>query len=151
MELIVGGVIHTSIPVVTNRHLSSAELLDSKTRKWAETGSMNVARRGHMAILLPNGKVLVAGGSDGKGQDLTSAELYDPTTGQWTAAGSMHNPHPNEHLALQPNGKALVCFGGEDGTPVYGHELYEPVTGAWTVIPKDQERSRAWLSPTNWR
>ena len=54
---------------------------------------MNVARSGQTATLLPDGKVLVAGGGcNGQGNscdagsflsNLTSAELYDPATGRW--------------------------------------------------------------------
>ncbi len=143
-ELIAGGCIHTEIPKITNRDLASTELLDSTTKKWTETGEMNVERCYHMATLLRNGKVLVTGGVDGKGHDLTNAELYDPTTGQWTVTGSMHDSHWSEHMALQRDGKVLVYEGGFDQYPVVGHELYDPTTGVWTVIPKEQERSRAW-------
>jgi Kelch motif len=52
------------------------------------TGSMNTNRFGDTATLLPNGKVLVAGGADHNGY-LASAELYDPTSGTWTNTGSM--------------------------------------------------------------
>ena len=38
--------------------------------------------------LLPNAKVLVAGGDNG-GTALASAELYDPVTGSWTPTGSL--------------------------------------------------------------
>jgi hypothetical protein len=41
------------------------------------TGSLNTARGGHTPTLLPNGKVLVAGGVNTSGV-LASAELYDP-------------------------------------------------------------------------
>ena len=44
------------------------------------TGSLNTARHGHTATLLPNGMVLVAGGLGSSGP-LTSAELYNPPTG----------------------------------------------------------------------
>ena len=43
----------------------------------------------HTATLLPNGKVLVAGGNNGSGI-LASAELYDPASGTWTATGSLN-------------------------------------------------------------
>jgi hypothetical protein len=90
MELIAGGLIDTEIFAVTNRCLSSAELLDPKTRKWTETGTMNIARFDHKATLLPNGKVLVEGGRGNPSIPgrfppfLSSAELYDPTAGTWT-------------------------------------------------------------------
>src|SRR5205807_10055870 len=58
---------------------------------WALTGSLNIPRYAHTATLLPNGKVLVAGGgglSFGGGSpsaygSANSAELYDPATGTW--------------------------------------------------------------------
>lgn len=145
IKLIVGGSIHTEIPTVKNRYLSSAELLDPKTGKSTETGEMSTARYFHMAVLLPNGKVLVAGGFDGK----TSAELYDPATGTWTVTGSMHSPHPSERMALQPDGKVLVYGGGFDNYPIEGHELYDPATGTWTAIPKEQQLNRAWQGSTD--
>ena len=55
---------------------------------WTATGSLATARDDHTATLLPNGKVLVAGGVDDSGA-LASAELYDPASGTWTATGSL--------------------------------------------------------------
>jgi len=57
--------------------LANAELYDSASGTWTATGSLGTARSDHRATLLPNGKVLVAGGSNSTSSHLTSAELYD--------------------------------------------------------------------------
>ena len=47
---------------------------------FENTGSLNTARYLHTATLLPNGKVLVAGGFNTGLSSLASSELYDLTT-----------------------------------------------------------------------
>lgn len=57
---------------------------------FSGTGKMTMARSGHTATLLPNGKVLLAGGRQGiPGTLLDSADLYDPAQGTFTATGHM--------------------------------------------------------------
>ena len=69
----------------------------------------------HTATLLPNGKVLVAGGCIMAVDDLSSAELYDPATGTWTATGSLGTARYGHTATLLPNGKVLVA-GGDNGS-----------------------------------
>ena len=63
------------------------------------------AREHHTTTLLPNGKVLVAGGLGSSGT-LASAELYDPANGTWTATGSLGTGALQSHgdIAAQRQG-----------------------------------------------
>jgi len=61
--------------------------------------------------LLPNGKVLVAGGDDSK--TLASAELYHPAIGLWTVPGSLAHSRVHPTATLLPDGK-VIGVGGEN-------------------------------------
>src|SRR6266446_5141055 len=99
---------------------------------WTATGSLNTARYFHTATLLPDGKVLVAGGWDGF-NPFTSAERYDPSSGMWRTTGSLHIARELHTATLLPNGMVLVA-GGRDssGQPLDSAELYDPASGTWT-------------------
>jgi LysM repeat protein len=81
--LVVGGVYQDFAPPKTymTKLLASAELFDPATGRFVPTGSMSTARIGAMAVLLKDGRVLVAGGdaSDSGPDPLASAEVYMPS------------------------------------------------------------------------
>jgi hypothetical protein len=52
------------------------------------TPTMNQARDQATATLLPNGKVLIAGGNDLNGNELSSVELYDPASNSFAPTAS---------------------------------------------------------------
>jgi WD40 repeat protein len=101
--LIVGGVGVDGAPTAV---LASAELYDPVTEQWTLTGAMNIKRYNHTTTLLPSGKVLVSGGSDGN-VILPTAELYDPATGKWTATTRM---------ATSRNNAASIVLGNGEGS-----------------------------------
>ena len=90
----------------------------------------------HSATLLPNGKVLVAGGF--VTGVLTNAEIYDPsngTWGTWTNTGGMKTARDFHTATLLFNGKVLVAGGyNTNSGSLASAELFNPSNGTWTVI-----------------
>jgi hypothetical protein len=62
---------------------AEAEVYDPKTGRFTATGSMVDALVAQTATLLLDGRVLIAGGFDGRAH-VTTTELYDPTTGTFS-------------------------------------------------------------------
>ena len=98
------------------------------------TGSLTTVRTAHTATLLPNGKVLVAGGYNGS-SILASAELYDPASGAWSLTGSLAAARTAPAATLLPNGKVLVAGGASADGSVFlaSAELYDPASGTWSA------------------
>ncbi len=94
---------------------------------------MRSPRVDHTAVRLLDGRVLVAGGSNGE-TALTSAELYDPASGTWSATGNMLRPHAGFPATLLRDGKVLVGDVYDDAADdrmTTGAELYDPESGTW--------------------
>jgi hypothetical protein len=78
--------------------------------------------------LLPDGQVLVAGGSlPGGGDLLSSAELFDPDTLTFAGTGDMaaDEVHAYDAVATLPDGRVVI--GGHQT------QLYDPEHGTFTV------------------
>ena len=97
------------------------------------TGNLSVRRFSQSATLLPNGKVLIAGGMERNGKYDASAELYDPRSGTFTAIGNMTSAREGHAAILLRNGKVLLAGGssGPDGN-VATAELYDAATGIFS-------------------
>jgi hypothetical protein len=113
---------------------SHAELYDPATGTFTRTGDMVDPYQGALptAMLLANGKVLIAGGDLGDFGGSTSAEIYDPATGAFSATAKMTaDIDAWKASLLLPDGTVLIA--GETGFIVGAAELYDPVTGTFSA------------------
>jgi hypothetical protein len=95
---------------------------------------MLASRASHTSTLLPNGKVLIAGGFTSGENVLSSAEIFDPTLNEFSFTGSMNFPRQSYTATLLQNGKVLVAGGyGGAGETLSSAELYDPLTGQFTL------------------
>jgi hypothetical protein len=122
-----GGIPPTATAEVIN--------LNDPVPTWRYTASMAYPRRQANATLLPDGTVLVTGGSSGPTFDdythpVFPAELWNPTTGTWTTMASLTTYRGYHSLALLlPDGRVLSA-GGQcglaDGCNVDTAEVFSP-------------------------
>lgn len=147
--LVAGGCLGHSF---VSDFLASAEIFDPDSLTWTLTGEMESGRYRHTATLLPDGRVLVAGGLGDNEyivsdlhETLAAAEIYDPATGQWSrTADLVELPLPTgraRHTATRLlDGRVLVAgnmsyFGTSTSgvSPVFPAELFDPVTETWSL------------------
>ena len=121
---------------------ATAELYDPATGTWKVTGSLHNGRSAFTATALGNGKILVAGGTNGVGTPLATAEIYDPATASWSATGHMAVARDEHTATLLQSGQVLVA-GGENiaGVSETRTELYNPINKTW-ALSGDMHASR---------
>ena len=125
---------------------SSAEVYDPAKGTFSATGNMTTIRHKHAASLLPDGNVLIVGGSDKRDWQgkYASAEIYDSNKCKFKAIGEMKMARfklANAVVSLR-NGKILIAGGGEQ------LELYDPATNAFTTVKGQIDTARFFSAAT---
>lgn len=118
-----------------NRFLSTAELYDPQSGTWSYTGNLAVAREGHQAVLLNDGRVLVGGGEGPWKVRSNVAEIYDPVSGTWSSAGATPWGWAYATLVVLKDGRVLLAGGVDSNATVYSSAaIYDPDNNKWASI-----------------
>jgi hypothetical protein len=137
---------------------TGAELFDPATGSFDPTGSLNEARADHMAVLLSDGQVLIAGASLLGGRTIAGVELYDPAAGTFRVTGAMNTSRSNATSTLLPDGGVLIAGGIHNESSgsccsVASAEIYHPVLAIpspllFSVIGDGRGQGAIWHADT---
>jgi hypothetical protein len=126
---------------------NTAEIFDPLTQTFTPlTSVMSVPRAYHAATLLPNGKVLLAGGFFSTSQPYytETTELFDPASGTFAPGPSMSLPRIAHTATLLPGGKVLIAGGLNNVELPQSNtaELYDPVLNTIVLVPSTMTTNR---------
>jgi hypothetical protein len=116
----------------TTGHLAgAAELYDPGTQVSVYVGRLTKPRRNHTSVLLPDGRVLIAGGYDET--PVASVEIYAPRTVGFTAIAPFRKPRSDHTATVLPDGRVLIAGGlGPDGLS-RSTELFRPDSNSFVL------------------
>jgi N-acetylneuraminic acid mutarotase len=132
--------------------INTCEIYDPGTGVWTNTANMIKHRAGATALVLPDGRVLVAGGSEGGtgnnlsdvsdllGTALKTTEIYNPATNTWSFGPNMSEPKAGAMSSVLNDGRWMVA-GGITHISIFGLDIpdfsnnisvYNPTTNTFS-------------------
>lgn len=115
-----------------SRAYSVEALLTVAQGRFTPSGPLLLARANPCAVLLLDGRVLVAGGLGADGKPLASAELFDPTNGSSVFTSMMASPRAGHTATLLKDGRVLLVGGWVTGYGITSAECFDPATGLFS-------------------
>lgn len=113
--------------------LNHCEVYEVNTNAWRVTGPMTYARYDHAQLKLPDGRIIVFGGTGYNPTQntipvtLASVEIYDPITELWNRLDPMKVARTRPAVAYIPSRNAIYVAG--TGTMI---EIFDLTTMTWT-------------------
>lgn len=104
----------------------NADLFDPTDLRWSPTGKLEIARALTTGTLLPDGRILVAGGYTGSGNVQSSTEFFDPAAGGWSLLGALHTARAGHTATRLANGTVLIAGGSDGARRTRTAEIYVP-------------------------
>lgn len=111
-----------------------AELYSPDSNSFVRVGDMQTVRVSHTAVLLPDGRVLIAGGWGPNGI-IAAAELFEPATLTFSPNRSMLTARASHTATLLQDGRVLIVGGRDESqNPLATVEVYDLKTGVFTSV-----------------
>jgi len=110
------------------------------TTSWTNEGNMSNGQSSQQSVLLPDGKVLIAGGQQSSGDSNTKhTQIFtDGTPGSWAAKADMNAARNNfilQPVTISGGGSRVLAAGGVNSSVTNTAELYNESANTWTSTP----------------
>ena len=97
------------------------EIWDPADMSFTKTGTLNIPRADHEAVVLQDGRVLVLGGIGNR----DSGELWDAATGEWMMSGEMEVGRYEFGATRLPDGTVIVAGGNSSEGMTASAEMFK--------------------------
>ena len=118
--------------------LLSTEIYDPDSDTWSWGSDMFEGHSGGLAVVLKDGRVLIAGGYN-QAEGLASSEVFDPSVNRWMRTSSMVRKTFANSATVLPDGSVLFTGGfgmsRAKGGIVPGSEVFDPESNEWRKAP----------------
>ncbi|MEX1334452.1 MAG: kelch repeat-containing protein [Candidatus Limnocylindrales bacterium] len=111
---------------------------------WVRIGELDLGRADHTSTLLPDGTILVAGGTSAAGRPVLTAELVYPQSGATRPAGTLPWGLAGHQAVALPDGRVVLSgsdgyaagerLADEDICAIYPPLLWDPATSDFRPI-----------------
>src|SRR5438876_6604994 len=98
------------------------------------TPTLQVARQGHTATLLADGRVVLIGGENASGP-VREAEIFDPASGTFSTVANSIVSRADHTATLLADGRVLVIGGRHNDALLNSTEVFNPATNSFLASP----------------
>jgi hypothetical protein len=116
----------------------TAELFDPIRGTFVSVSSPAVARAGHTATALPDGRILLVGGWTSGGRT-AAVEIFDPSSSSFLRVADLSAPRAGHTATALGEGRVLIAGGETEKGPATQSEIFDPRTGRFLPAAKLRE------------
>jgi hypothetical protein len=114
---------------------AEAEVFDPATGTFSPVSIDRALAEGHTLTNLPDGRVLLAGGWNGRRISL----VFDPASDEFEHAGSLTRPRAEHEAVALADGTVLLFGGHSERGATRSIEAFDPMTGTYSQVGRMRE------------